>query len=53
MYHETADLQSLPLFVIAARNVLLLTALILGVVSMWRVGSKRKRSGTAGALQDS
>ena len=53
MYHETADLQSLPLFVIAVRNVLLLTALILGVVSMWRVGSARKRSGTAGELRDS
>ncbi len=53
LYHETADLQSLPLFVIAVRNVLLLTALVLGVVSMWRVGSTRRRGGTARALQDS
>jgi hypothetical protein len=49
MYDEIKALDALPLLIVSGRNVLLLTALVVLVVSLWRVGPARERDQSAGS----
>jgi hypothetical protein len=49
MYDEIRTLDSLPLLIVSARNVLLLAAFVIVVVSLWRVASARERGQSAGS----
>jgi len=42
-------LDALPLLIVAGRNVLLLTALVVLVVSLWRAAPPRERDQSAGS----
>jgi Glycosyltransferase family 87 len=42
MYYDIKALDALPLLIVSVRNVLLLTALVIAVVSLWRVAPARE-----------